>query len=123
MFIAATIALVVAILMALARGLLGPTLFDRVLATNAIGTKIVLLIAVVGFLTDRPAFLDLAVTYALINFIATVAILKLLRVGHLRSITPEDAAEEEALRGSARGDAAALRSGTPGTKTPKGTRP
>ncbi|MEN2988765.1 cation:proton antiporter [Tistrella sp. BH-R2-4] len=123
MFIAATIALVVAILMALARGLLGPTLFDRVLATNAIGTKIVLLIAVVGFLTDRPAFLDLAVTYALINFIATVAILKLLRVGHLRSITPEDAAEEEARRGSGRGDAAALRSGPPGAKTPKGTRP
>ena len=104
MFIAATAAHVVALVLGLARAVLGPTLFDRVLAANAIGTKIVLLLAVIGFLTERPHFLDLALTYALINFIATVAILKLLRHRHLRSLTTEDVAADEM-------DAAAKRKG------------
>jgi multicomponent Na+:H+ antiporter subunit F len=63
--------------------LLGPTVFDRILAVNLFGTKIVLLIAVHGFLTDRPEFLDIALVYALINFISTIAVLKFLRYGDL----------------------------------------
>jgi len=62
--------------LALVRGFLGPTVFDRVLAANMFGTKTVLLIAVYGFLTDRPEFLDIAITYALINFIGVIVVLK-----------------------------------------------
>lgn len=75
----AALALVIAILLMLIRALLGPTLYDRVLAVNSIGTKIVLLIGVIGFLLGRPDFLDIAVLYALINFVATIAILKFFR--------------------------------------------
>ncbi len=69
--------------LALARALLGPTIYDRVLAVNSFGTKIVLLISVFGFLTGRPDFLDISLIYALINFIGTIAVLKFLKYGDL----------------------------------------
>ena len=69
MFVAAALAILATMAMALARALLGPTVYDRILAVNMIGTKTVLLIAVMGFLAGRPDFLDLALVYALINFI------------------------------------------------------
>ena len=82
MFEAATAALVVAMLLALVRALLGPTVYDRVLAVNSFGTKTVLMIAVLGFLAGRPDFLDIALLYALINFIGTLAVLKFFRYGN-----------------------------------------
>jgi multicomponent Na+:H+ antiporter subunit F len=83
MFIVATIAVVVAMTFAMVRALLGPTVYDRVLAVNMFGTKTVLLIAVLGFLTGRPDFLDLALLYALINFVGTLAVLKFFEYGDL----------------------------------------
>jgi multicomponent Na+:H+ antiporter subunit F len=77
MLIAATVAILVSMLMALARAILGRGLYDRILAINMFGTKTVLLIAVVGFVSGRPDFLDIALVYALINFISTVAVLRL----------------------------------------------
>ena len=76
---AAALALLVAILLMLIRALSGPTLYDRVLAVNSLGTKTVLLLGAIGFLTGRPDFLDIAILYALINFVATIAILKFFR--------------------------------------------
>ncbi len=98
MFVAASLALLVAMALALARALLGPTVYDRVLAVNSFGTKTVLLIAVFGFLTGRPDFLDISLIYALINFIATIAVLKFLKFGDLGTPghlpeTDEEAAE------------------------------
>lgn len=69
----------VTMLMALIRLFAGPSLYDRALAVNSFGTKTVLLIGVLGFLTERPDFLDIALAYALINFIGTIAILKFFR--------------------------------------------
>ena len=83
MFAAAAVALLIAMALTLARALLGPTLYDRILAVNSFGTKTVLLIAVYGFLSGRPDFLDIALVYALINFIATVAVLKFFEYGDL----------------------------------------
>lgn len=83
MFLIATIGILVSMTLALVRALLGPTVYDRVLAVNTFGTKTVLLIAVLGFLTDRPDFLDLALVYALINFIGTIAVLKFFEFGDL----------------------------------------
>lgn len=76
MFVAATIAVLVTMALTLMRALMGPTLFDRLLAVNSFGTKTVMLIAVYGFMTGRPDFLDIALVYALINFLGTVAVLK-----------------------------------------------
>lgn len=81
MFVAALVAIVITMLLALCRALAGPTVFDRVLAVNMFGTKTVLLIAVLGFVMERPDFLDLALVYALINFIGAVAMLKFARYG------------------------------------------
>ena len=66
--------------LALTRALLGPTVYDRVLAVNMIGTKTVLLLSVLSFLFGRPDFLDLALAYALINFIGVLAVLEFFRV-------------------------------------------
>ena len=83
MFAAAAAGLVIAMALALARAYVGPTLYDRILAVNAFGTKTVLMIAVLGFLMGRPDFLDIALVYALINFIGTIAVLKFFRYGDL----------------------------------------
>lgn len=88
MFTAATLALLVAIALTIARAWAGPTLFDRVLAGNTIGTIAVCLIAVYGFLTERPEFLDIAITYALLNVLSTLAILKFFRFGSLGDPEP-----------------------------------
>jgi multicomponent Na+:H+ antiporter subunit F len=83
MFAAAAAGLLVTMAMALARAFLGPTIYDRILAVNVFGTKTVLMIAVVGFLTGRPEFLDIALAYALINFIGVIAALKVFKYGDL----------------------------------------
>ena len=82
MLFASLCAFVGTMLLALARALLGPTVFDRILAANTFSTKTVLLIAVLGFFTDRPDYLDLALAYALINFVGAVAVLKFVRYGN-----------------------------------------
>ncbi len=71
-----TITLLVVMAMALVRAFAGPSIFDRVLAVNMFGTKTVLFIAVLGFLTGRPDFLDIALVYALMNFISVIALLR-----------------------------------------------
>ena len=83
MFFVAAIALLIAMVFALIRLFIGPSLYDRVLAVNVFGTKTVLLIGVVGFLTGRPDWLDISLLYALINFIGTLAILKFFRYRRL----------------------------------------
>ncbi|MFT5082691.1 MAG: multicomponent Na+:H+ antiporter subunit F [Lentisphaeria bacterium] len=76
MLIAATIAVLVVMLLAIIRGVVGPTLYDRILAVNMFGTKTVLLLSLLGFLVGRPEFLDIAIVYALINFISVIGVLR-----------------------------------------------
>ena len=83
MFLAALIACAISGMLILIRIVLGKTTFDRVLAINSLGTIIVIGIALHGFYSDRPEFLDIAIVYALINFIGTVAVLKLFSTGSL----------------------------------------
>jgi multicomponent Na+:H+ antiporter subunit F len=83
MFTATAGALLAALVLLLTRAVLGPTVFDRLLAANTIGTLAVLLLAVIGFLTGRPDFLDLAIVYGLLNIVGTIAVLKFFRFGSL----------------------------------------
>ena len=76
MFALAALTLLVVMGLALIRAFLGPTLYDRILAVNIFGTKTVLLIAVMDFLSGRPDFLDIAIVYALINFISIIGVLR-----------------------------------------------
>jgi len=93
MFAAAALALLVALVLALVRAVAGPTVFDRALAANAIGTLAMMMLAVFGFLTGRPEFLDLAILYGLLNIVGTIAVLKFFRYGDLG-----DPGEPEAKR-------------------------
>ena len=95
MFSAAAAAILVTMALAMIRALLGPTVYDRILAVNALGTKTVLIISVFGFLTERPDFLDIALVYALINFIGTIAVLKFFEYGEVGFSNPQDTRDEE----------------------------
>ena len=90
MFAATTAAVFMTMSLALLRAMLGPTVFDRILALNMFGTKTVLFISVICFLTGRPEFLDLALVYALMNFIGVIAILRYSRYGHFDEAVDED---------------------------------
>ena len=84
MYYVVTIATLVTMGLALLRAVLGPSVYDRVLAVNMFGTKTVLLLSVIAFLYGRPDFLDLALAYALINFIGVLAVLEFFRSRSLR---------------------------------------
>nr|MBV6628420.1 cation:proton antiporter [Oceanococcus sp. HetDA_MAG_MS8] len=73
----------------------GPAVYDRILAVNALGTKTVLFIALLCFATGRPDFLDVALLYALINFIGTIAVLKFIHYRHLGYGLHDDGPQEE----------------------------
>ena len=83
MFLAGLIACAITGILILVRIILGKTTFDRILAVNSLGTVVVIGISIHGFYSNRPEFLDIAIVYALINFIGTVAVLKLFSAGSL----------------------------------------
>jgi multicomponent Na+:H+ antiporter subunit F len=87
---AASAAILVSMALLLVRAVKGPSVFDRILAVNSFGTKTVLLIAVLNFLGGRPEFLDLALVYALMNFLVTLAVLRFSRYGDLALIDVEE---------------------------------
>lgn len=68
--------IIVSMALMLGRLLGGPSLYDRLLAVNSFGTKTVLFLCVFCFIIDRPDGVDIALLYALMNFIATIAVLK-----------------------------------------------
>lgn len=83
MFVVATLAVLVALALAVVRALRGPTVFDRVLAGNSVGTLAILLLAAFGFVTGRPEWLDIGIAYGFLNTITTLAVLKFFRYGDL----------------------------------------
>ncbi len=89
-FAVTSISILITMTLALIRAMLGPSVFDRVLALNTFGTKTVLFICVICFMTGRDDFLDLALLYSLMNFIGMVA---LLRFTQYNSFSEEEGAE------------------------------
>ena len=90
MLAAGMIAALVAVTLMLVRALKGPTVFDRLVAANSIGNGAIVILALFGFLAGRPAFLDIAITYALLNIIGVFAVLKFFRYGPLGYDADED---------------------------------
>jgi len=89
MFALTALTLLVVMALALLRAYLGPTLYDRILAVNNFGTKTVLLIAVMEFLAGRPDFLDIAIVYALINFISVIGVLRFFEYAGRKPVVKE----------------------------------
>ena len=92
MFHVAVLAVLVALCLAVFRAVAGPTVFDRMLAANTIGSQAILLLAAVGFLNGRPEWLDIGITYGLLNAVSTLAVLKFFRHGDLAHDADEDEA-------------------------------
>ncbi|RDV24649.1 pH regulation protein F [Alteromonas aestuariivivens] len=80
-YLAAGIAILITMALGLTRALLGPTVFDRILAVNMFGTKAVLLVSVFAYFSGRPDFLDIALLYSLLNFVGVIAALRLVERG------------------------------------------
>ena len=95
MYTVAIIAILVTIALALCRAIMGPTVYDRIAAMNMLGTKTILLIAVIAFLSGQHDLLDIALVYALINFIGVVAVLKLVEQGNFYTAGTTDEAEDK----------------------------
>jgi len=87
-------ALLIAMLATLIRAVLGPTVYDRILAVNAFGTLTVVLIAWFVVYAGRPDFIDIAIAYALITFIGTIAVTKYVEYSHLGVPMADDDPEE-----------------------------
>ncbi len=93
MILGAMVALLVTMVLVLLRAFVGPDRYNRILAINMFGTKTVLFIALAGFLFDRPDFFDIGILYALVNFVATVAV---LRLTHYKELVAGSDGEEQA---------------------------
>ena len=93
MLTAAIVAILVTMFLALIRTFLGPTEYDRMLAANSFGTKTVLLLALGGYALSWNSFLDVAMLYALLNFVGTIAV---MRFFEYRNAPDEDDEPESA---------------------------
>nr|WP_293184062.1 monovalent cation/H+ antiporter complex subunit F [Nannocystis sp.] len=82
-YLATAVALLVGMFMILIRAIAGPTVYDRILATNALGTKTIVFVTLLGYVSGRTEFIDMAIIYALVSFITTIAILKFAEKGRL----------------------------------------
>ena len=95
MLIVVSIAILITMGLAIARAIAGPTVYDRIAAVNLFGTKTVLLIAILAFASGRTDLLDIALVYALINFIGVIAVLKLVTSGNFHSSSADEIKDEE----------------------------
>jgi multicomponent Na+:H+ antiporter subunit F len=89
MLVGAALAILAVMALALVRAVSGPTIYDRILAVNIFGTKTVLLIAIMAFISGRLDVLDIALAYALINFIGVIAALRFFEYGDLTTLSRE----------------------------------
>lgn len=95
--VGAAIAILIVMALGLVRAILGPTVYDRILAVNMFGTKTVLLIAILAFITGRLDVLDIALAYALINFISVIAVLRFFEYGDLTAMSSARPLEDRNL--------------------------
>lgn len=95
MLIGAALAILAVMAVALVRAVIGPTIYDRILAVNIFGTKTVLLIAILAFISGRLDVLDIALAYALINFIGVIAALRFFEYGDLTTLSRESREEPD----------------------------
>lgn len=85
MFLVSGLLIVLTLLLSLYRVVFGPGVFNRVVAMNMIGTKTIILLLLIGYIFERPFFLDISLLYAMLNFIGTLAFSKYLEKGDLSS--------------------------------------
>lgn len=95
MLTGAALAILAVMGLVLVRAIAGPTVYDRVLAVNVFGTKTVLLLAIMAFISGRLDVLDIAIAYALINFIGVIAALRFFEYGREAMLASESIEDPE----------------------------
>jgi multicomponent Na+:H+ antiporter subunit F len=98
MLVGAALAILAVMALVLVRALRGPTVYDRILAVNMFGTKTVLLLALMAFISGRHDILDVALAYALINFIGVIAVLRFIEFDPSSPLTEELGEEANDVR-------------------------
>jgi len=81
LFYASVVVLILTIFLCLYRVVIGPGVENRLIAVNTIGTTTIIILVIIGLIYGRPIFLDIAIVYAMINFIATLAVARYLKEG------------------------------------------
>ena len=81
LFYASVVVLILTIFLCLYRVVIGPGVENRLVAVNTIGTTTIIILVLIGLIYGRPIFLDIAIVYAMINFIATLAVARYLKEG------------------------------------------
>lgn len=81
LFYASVVVLILTIFLCLYRVVIGPGVENRLIAVNTIGTTTIIILVIIGIIYGRPIFLDIAIVYAMINFIATLAVARYLKEG------------------------------------------
>jgi multicomponent Na+:H+ antiporter subunit F len=96
-YLVAGLAILIAMALGVCRALLGPSVFDRILAVNLFGTKAVLLVAIFAFFTERHDLLDISLLYSLLNFVGVIAALRLVERGKFfaNNSVPEEESNED----------------------------
>jgi multicomponent Na+:H+ antiporter subunit F len=82
-FLAIGLIIVFTILLSLYRLVLGPGVFNQIAASNVIGTKVIVLLVAIGYIFERPMFIDISLLYAALNFIATLLMARYLERGEI----------------------------------------
>ena len=71
----------------LLRAYLGPTVADRILAVNIVGTKTLVVLVLLSYIFERSLYLDVALVYGLLNFLVTVVATRFMETGRLSGET------------------------------------
>lgn len=82
LFSVAVLLMLTAILVAY-RAIVGPTIADRLVAISVIGTTTLVVLVLIGYIYNQPIFVDISLTYAMLNFIVAVAASKYLEKGRI----------------------------------------
>lgn len=82
--LAVSIFLSVLIVLSIYRALKGPTVSDRVIAINLMTTLVIAIIGLLAYYFNQTSFIDVAILYAMIGFLMTVAVVKYLEKGSLK---------------------------------------
>jgi len=83
-FLTVGILLIVNAFLCLYRAARGPTVPDRILAINIVGTKTLVVLVLIAYIFDQPMYLDIALVYGLLNFIVTVVAARYMETGKIK---------------------------------------
>lgn len=83
-YVGTTLFLVINALLCLYRAFMGPTVLDRILAINIIGTKTIVVLVLIAYIFHQAMYVDVALVYGVLNFIASIAAARYIETGKIR---------------------------------------